>query len=140
MGATGAFSPSGPSGGASPGALSEAPSDQPLPEGDVYCLGGGEDDPQVRAARALEDDGGLRRAVHDGAVVLAVCAGYQILGRSFPAADGTLRTGLGLLDAWTIKGSRRAVGKCCRTQARARTCPRVGRHSSSSPVSRTTRG
>ncbi len=30
--------------------LSEAPSDQPLPEGDVYCLGGGEDDPQARAA------------------------------------------------------------------------------------------
>ncbi len=35
----------------------------------------------------------------------------RILGRSFPAADGTLRTGLGLLDARTIKGSRRAVGE-----------------------------
>jgi lipid II isoglutaminyl synthase (glutamine-hydrolysing) len=92
-------------------ALSEASSDAPLPEGDIYCLGGGEDDPQARAARTLEEDGGLRRAVHDGAVVLAVCAGYQILGRSFPAADGTLRTGLGLLDVRTVKGSRRAVGE-----------------------------
>ena len=43
--------------------------------------------------------------------MLAVCAGYRILGRSFPAADGTLRTGLGLLDVRTIKGSRRAVGE-----------------------------
>lgn len=94
-----------------PVTLLEARSGQPLPEGDLYCLGGGEDDPQTRAALALEDDGGLRRAVHEGAVVLAVCAGYQILGRSFPAADGTLRPGLGLLDVRTVKGARRAVGE-----------------------------
>ncbi len=31
--------------------LLQAPSDRPLPRADVYCLGGGEDGPQVRAAR-----------------------------------------------------------------------------------------
>ncbi|HMD46444.1 MAG TPA: hypothetical protein VKG43_09800 [Acidimicrobiales bacterium] len=89
-----------------------ATSDRPLPGADLYCLGGGEDGPQVRAAAALADDGGLARAVADGAVVLAVCAGYQIVGRTFPAADGTPRPGVGLLDVTTVKATGpRAVGE-----------------------------
>ena len=39
--------------------LVQAASDAPLPEADMYCLGGGEDGPQVRAARSLIDDGML---------------------------------------------------------------------------------
>ena len=39
-----------------------------------------------------------------GPCVLAVCAGYQILGTSFPAADGTPVPGLGLLDVVTREG------------------------------------
>src|ERR1700727_2296497 len=65
--------------------LTQAPSDAALPEADIYCLGGGEDGPQVRAARSLIADGTLGRAVDDGAVVLGVCAGFQLLGRSVPA-------------------------------------------------------
>jgi lipid II isoglutaminyl synthase (glutamine-hydrolysing) len=92
--------------------LIEGKSDAPLPEADLYTLGGGEDGPQVQAAESLVQDGTLVRAVEDGACVLAVCAGYQILGRSFPAADGTLVTGVGLLDVTTVKGGpRRAVGE-----------------------------
>lgn len=92
--------------------LVEAPSDRPLPEGDVYCLGGGEDGPQVRAAESLREDGGLRRAADRGAVVLAVCAGYQIVGATYPGADGRPRPGVGLLDVATEKGTgRRAVGE-----------------------------
>ncbi len=68
--------------------LLQAPSDAPLPEADIYCLGGGEDGPQVRAARSLIEDGVLRRRAAEGAVILAVCAGYQIVGQSFPGADG----------------------------------------------------
>ena len=61
-----------------------APSDAPLPrDGDIYCLGGGEDGPQVRAAERL-GDGSLADAVGRGAAVLAVCAGYQILGKTLP--------------------------------------------------------
>jgi len=92
--------------------LVEAPSDRPLPEGDLYCLGGGEDGPQVRAAECLREDGALDRGVDRGAVVLAVCAGYQIVGRSYPGADGEARPGVGLLDVTTVKGTGpRAVGE-----------------------------
>ncbi len=93
-------------------ALLQATSDRPLPEADVYCLGGGEDGPQVRAARTLIDDGTLARRVAGGAVVLAVCAGFQIVGRTFPGANGDAHEGLGLLDVDTVKGTGpRAVGE-----------------------------
>ncbi|MDA8342409.1 MAG: glutamine amidotransferase [Actinomycetota bacterium] len=92
--------------------LVHAPSAEPLPRADLYCIGGGEDGPQVRAARCLVDDGTLPAAVADGAAVLAVCAGYQLVGRRFPDAGGQAVEGLGLLDAVTVKGTgRRAVGE-----------------------------
>jgi CobQ-like glutamine amidotransferase family enzyme len=88
-----------------------APSDLPLPRGgDLYCLGGGEDGPQVRAAQTLRD-GALLEATERGASVLAVCAGYQILGQSFPGVHGKTTDGLGLLDVTTTRGERRAVGE-----------------------------
>jgi len=92
--------------------LLQASSDGPLPGADVYCLGGGEDGPQVRAARTLIDDGTLARRVADGAVVLAVCAGFQIVGRTFPGANGEPHEGVGLLDVDTFKATGpRAVGE-----------------------------
>ena len=52
------------------------------------------------------------RAVDAGAVVLAVCAGYQVIGTTFPAADGRACRGVGLLDVATEPGTgRRAVGE-----------------------------
>jgi CobQ-like glutamine amidotransferase family enzyme len=69
-----------------------------LPEDcDLYLLGGGEDEPQVLAVEGLRRGRSLARAVDRGAVVLAVCAGLQIVGESFPGADGRLHDGLGLL-------------------------------------------
>jgi lipid II isoglutaminyl synthase (glutamine-hydrolysing) len=92
--------------------LLQAPSDRPLPEADLYCLGGGEDGPQVRAASTLIDDGTLARRVADGAVVLAVCAGYQIVGRTFPGAAGDPHEGVGLLEIDTVKpATPRSVGE-----------------------------
>ncbi len=92
--------------------LVQATSDVALPEADIYCLGGGEDGPQVRAARSLTEDGTLGRRVAEGAAVLAVCAGYQIVGKSFPGADGVLHEGVGLLNIATVKGTgTRAVGE-----------------------------
>jgi len=45
-------------------------------------------------------------------VVLAVCAGFQVVGRSFPGADGDLHEGVGILDVETVKGTGpRAVGE-----------------------------
>lgn len=92
--------------------LLQAVSDAPVPEADIYCLGGGEDGPQVRAARTLIDDGTLSSRVAAGAVVLAVCAGFQVVGRRFPGANGESHEGVGLLDVETVKGSGpRAVGE-----------------------------
>jgi CobQ-like glutamine amidotransferase family enzyme len=92
--------------------LVQVPSDEDLPAADLYCLGGGEDAPQVQAARRLAADGTLARAVADGAVVLAVCAGFQVVGRSFPGAEGSTAEGLGLLPVETVRGAGpRAVGE-----------------------------
>jgi lipid II isoglutaminyl synthase (glutamine-hydrolysing) len=92
--------------------LAEVPSDDALPHADLYCVGGGEDGPQQLAVERLERDGSLRRAVAEGAAVLAVCAGLQVLGRSFPAADGARAEGLGLLGVDTVGGvGPRAVGE-----------------------------
>jgi CobQ-like glutamine amidotransferase family enzyme/UDP-N-acetylmuramyl tripeptide synthase len=89
-----------------------ASSDVALPaSADLYCLGGGEDGPQVRSAKVLRECG-LATAVEAGAVVLAVCAGFQIVGTSFPGADGSVHAGVGLLDVSTVKGAGpRAVGE-----------------------------
>jgi len=87
-------------------------SDQPVPrDGDIYLLGGGEDLPQVLAAKRLRADGGLAGAAERGAVVFAVCAGYQLLGHEFGGADGEPTAGLGILDIRSGRGERRAVGE-----------------------------
>ena len=59
------------------------PGDRLPTDGAVYLLGGGEDAAQVSAVSALRADGNLFRALDDGAVLFAVCAGYQICGNTF---------------------------------------------------------
>jgi CobQ-like glutamine amidotransferase family enzyme len=85
----------------------------PVPDScDLYLLGGGEDAPQIEAARAIGADGPVHRATERGAVVFAVCAGAQIVGRSFHVSDVEQVDGLGLLDCETTRtGETRAVGE-----------------------------
>ena len=87
-------------------------SDQPVPtSGDIYLIGGGEDRPQRLAAERLLRDGGLHRAVDNGAIIFAVCAGYQILGHEFVNDLGEPQKGLGLLDVVSVRGEgERCVG------------------------------
>ena len=86
--------------------------DQPVPrQGDVYLLGGGEDLPQILAARRLRSDGGLRAAAERGAVIFAVCAGYQLLGTEFGGDEGQPVGGLEILDIRSGRGDRRGVGE-----------------------------
>ncbi|WP_042381540.1 type 1 glutamine amidotransferase [Streptacidiphilus melanogenes] len=87
-------------------------SDQPVPtSGDIYLIGGGEDRPQRLAGERLRQDPGLGRAVENGAIVFAVCAGYQILGHEFIDDRGERTAGLGLLDVWSTRGEgKRNVG------------------------------
>ncbi|HEX7995693.1 MAG TPA: glutamine amidotransferase [Streptosporangiaceae bacterium] len=90
----------------------EVNSDQPVPtQGDIYLLGGGEDLPQVLAARRLRADGGLKAAAAGGAVIFAVCAGYQLIGNIFGGAQGELVDGLGILDISSARGEKRGVGE-----------------------------
>ncbi|MEE1930741.1 glutamine amidotransferase [Streptomyces sp. TRM 70351] len=87
-------------------------SDEPVPtSGDIYLIGGGEDRPQRLAAERLVRDGGLQRAVSNGAIVFSVCAGYQILGHEFVNDQGQRQAGLGLLDVTSERGAgERCVG------------------------------
>ncbi len=79
--------------------------------GDVYLLGGGEDAPQLTALDMLRDSGALAAGVERGAAVLAVCAGFQIVGTELPGRDGRPIPGLGLVDARTVRATERLVGE-----------------------------
>ena len=92
--------------------IAQVNSDQRVPaDGDIYLLGGGEDLPQILAGRRLLGDGGLASAAGRGAVVFAVCAGYQIIGTEFGGVEGEPVPGLGLLDLRSGRGDRRGVGE-----------------------------
>src|SRR5256714_972805 len=53
---------------------------------------------------------GLREAVAAGAAVLAVCGGYQLLGRSYRDLHGVDLPGIGLFPLETVAGERRMIG------------------------------
>jgi CobQ-like glutamine amidotransferase family enzyme len=81
-----------------PAEVVTVPAGAAVPQGcDLYLLGGGEDEPQLLAAQNLRGGANLRSAVEAGAVVFAVCAGFQVVGESFPGADGGVHDGVGLL-------------------------------------------
>ena len=82
----------------------------PLPDASIYLLGGGEDGPQ-RLARDVLARTSLASRVRDGATVLAVCAGLQILGSSFSVEGNDQYAGLGLCDVTTTRGASRSVGE-----------------------------
>ncbi len=77
----------------------------------LYYLGGGQDRDQMLVAEDLVRKADpLRHAAHDGAVVLGVCGGYQLLGHGYSGADGRRMPGIGLLDLETTAGSSRLIG------------------------------
>ncbi|MEX3504823.1 type 1 glutamine amidotransferase [Corynebacterium sp. LK2510] len=77
---------------------------------DIYTLGGGEDSAQVIASARLAASPGLQAAAADGRPIFAVCAGMQVLGRTFTAHGSTVE-GIGLIDATTSPMSTRAIGE-----------------------------
>jgi CobQ-like glutamine amidotransferase family enzyme len=81
-----------------------------LPDADLYLLGGGEDGPQRLASDLLRASSFVAR-VNDGAHVVAVCAGLQILGSSFSVEGDGEYGGLGLVDVATRRGEHRSVGE-----------------------------
>ena len=83
----------------------------PVPMGgDLYLLGGGEDDAQLIALEQLRRSR-LSEAIQSGSHLFGVCAGLQLLGRSFIGSDDTVHEGLGLLDLRSERLVIRAVGE-----------------------------
>jgi lipid II isoglutaminyl synthase (glutamine-hydrolysing) len=80
-------------------------------EFDLILLHGGQDTEMRVAASDLEmKAGSLHEAIEADVVVLAVCAGYQLLGRHYAPAGAAPITGIGVLDAVTEGGSTRFMG------------------------------
>src|SRR5206468_10586923 len=80
-------------------------------EHDLYYVGGGQDREQLLVADDLVRKAeALRAAVDGGAAVLAVCGGYQLLGRGYRGFHGEDMPGIGLLPLETVAGERRMIG------------------------------
>jgi lipid II isoglutaminyl synthase (glutamine-hydrolysing) len=80
-------------------------------EYDLYYVGGGQDREQALVAPDLAAKGeSLREAADGGAVFLAVCGGYQLLGRFYRDRAGTELRGAGLFPLHTVAGERRMIG------------------------------
>jgi hypothetical protein len=71
---------------------------------DLFYMGGGQDRDQELCADDLfqHKRDALIAAAEDGAVVLGVCGGYQLLGHAYQLGDDELR-GIGLLDVRTVR-------------------------------------
>jgi lipid II isoglutaminyl synthase (glutamine-hydrolysing) len=77
---------------------------------DLYYVGGGQDREQALVASDLAGKTGLMEAVEDGAALLAVCGGYQLLGRFYRERSGAELPGVGLFPLHTLAGERRMIG------------------------------
>ena len=52
----------------------------------------------------------IREAIADGACLLAVCGGYQLLGHRYRGHQGDDIPGTGLVDLETVAGDTRLIG------------------------------
>ena len=83
-----------------------------MDEVDVFFFGGGQDREQALVYEDLLEfkQPPLERAVADGAGVLAVCGGYQLLGQYYQTAQGERFPGIGMIDVRTDAGKKRCIG------------------------------
>ena len=78
-------------------------------------MGGGQDRDQVAVAHDMVETkrDALHAAADRGAVVLAVCGGYQLLGHSLRARRASELPGVGLVDLRTVREpGPRLIGNC----------------------------
>lgn len=70
---------------------------------DIFLFGGGQDREQELLAEDLAGSKGrdLRSLSEDGAVILGVCGGYQLMGHHYETADGVKIPGVGIFDLHT---------------------------------------
>ncbi len=78
---------------------------------DLVYVGGGQDREQAAIAADLAARGDdIADAVARGAALLAVCGGYQLLGRGYRGRDGSFMPGAGLFAHETVAGQTRMIG------------------------------
>lgn len=78
---------------------------------DLLYIGGGQDREQALVAPDLAARGpALDEAIAGGAALLAVCGGYQLLGRGYRGRDGSFMPGAGLFPHETVAGDSRMIG------------------------------
>jgi CobQ-like glutamine amidotransferase family enzyme len=65
--------------------------DRRIPAADLYLIGGGQDREQITVGSELERFGAELTARVDEAALLAVCGGYQNLGRTIRTPNGEIR-------------------------------------------------
>ena len=77
---------------------------------DIVLLGGGSDREQMLVCRRLKKiQEKFRDYVENNGVVIAVCGGYQLLGKYYQTDEGMIE-GLNLLDIYTEQGEGRLIG------------------------------
>jgi hypothetical protein len=81
------------------------------PGDDLLYIGGGQDREQALVAHDLAAKADeVLGAAAGGAAVLAVCGGYQLLGRFYRVVGGDEMPGVGLFPLHTVAGDRRMIG------------------------------
>src|SRR5207253_4213307 len=81
---------------------------------DLFYMGGGQDRDQALCAQDMVETKkeALHAAADRGAVVLAVCGGYQLLGNEYEM-EGERLPGVGLVDLRTVREpGARLIGNC----------------------------
>lgn len=79
---------------------------------DIVFFGGGQDYEQSIVAKDLsgEKQESLKEYVESSKVLLAICGGYQLLGRHYITPEGEKLPGLNILDIYTEAGDNRFIG------------------------------
>lgn len=79
---------------------------------DLIFVGGGQDREQKLVLSDLtpKKRDSLYDAVENGTVVLAICGGYQLLGKFYETASGERLDFTGILDLYTSSGDKRLIG------------------------------
>lgn len=85
----------------------------PIPgDVDIFFFGGGQDQEQIAVSRDLAGAKGqaLRDAIDNGAALLAICGGYQLLGHEYRPFNADPLPGIGLFDVESEAGPERFIG------------------------------
>lgn len=79
---------------------------------DILFIGGGQDFEQDVLLNDLKKgkDIEINKAIHNGTVMLAICGGYQMLGKYYKTYDGKMLEYMGALDFYTEGKEERMIG------------------------------